>query len=306
MGSPNLNAVVDFCSGALGAACADVSLFPLDTVRARVMVMAGTQRPGLLREGLSLVKLEGFAALYKGLGVHLLASIPANGIFYTTYEATRAALVPLIQAPALCSALGGVAGCLASLAIYSPMEVVKQRAMVTQGASSVSALRALLKSEGPLGLYRGIGAGALTWAPYFGFYFWVYEALLSNLCGIAAGENPSFGVALGCGLAAGCSASALTNPFDVVKTRLMVGSTGIGARAAGGSGGANSARTVVRQILATEGPSGFGRGMVPRMLLLAPVSSLTIAFYSLIHGLLDGVASQVEQPPQRGAERSKR
>ena len=90
------------------------------------------------------------------------------------------------------------------------------------------------QSEGPLGLYRGIGAGALTWAPYFGFYFWVYEALLSNLCSIAAGENPSFGVALGCGLAAGCSASALTNPFDVVKTRLMVGSTGIGARAAGG------------------------------------------------------------------------
>ena len=67
------------------------------------------------------------------------------------------------------------AGCLASLAIYTPMEVVKQRAMVTRGMSSAVVLRTLLKKEGPAGLFRGIGAGALTWAPYFTVYFLAYE-----------------------------------------------------------------------------------------------------------------------------------
>ena len=182
---------------------------------------------------------EGFRALYKGLGVHLLASLPANGVFYSTYEATRMALAPHLKAPSICSALGGVAGCLASLAIYSPMEVIKQRAMVTKGASSVSALRTLISNDGLIGLYRGVGAGALTWAPYFGFYL-VYEALVNHVCGVSAGEQPNFGVALGCGLVAGCSASALTNPFDVVKTRLMVGNTGLGAVAAAAAAGATA------------------------------------------------------------------
>ena len=38
---------------------------------------------------------------------------------------------------------------------------------------------------------------------------------------------------------------------------------------------------VARQIAATEGPRGFTRGLVPRTLMLAPVSGFTIAFYSV-------------------------
>ena len=50
--------VVDFCSGALGAACADISLFPLDTVHARLMVMAGARQSGVLQEGLAPCSLR--------------------------------------------------------------------------------------------------------------------------------------------------------------------------------------------------------------------------------------------------------
>ena len=42
------------------------------------------------------------------------------------------------------------------------------------------------------------------------------------------------------------------------------------------------------QIAVTEGPAGFTRGMLPRMLLLAPASSLTIAFYAVVQTLADG------------------
>ena len=51
---------------------------------------------------------------------------------------------------------------------------------------------------------------------------------------------------------------------------------------------ANSATApgIARHIALTEGPAGFARGAVPRALLLAPASSLTIAFYAVVQQLL--------------------
>ena len=304
------SSATDFLCGALAGAAADMCLFPLDTVRARLMVSTstGAARRGLLREGMALVRGEGVGALYKGVGVHLLASVPANGIFYSTFEAVRAATEGVMAGPSA-AGVAAAAGCLASLFIYSPMEVVKQRAMVTKGAGSASALRALLRDEGPFGLYRGVAAGAATWAPYFFSYFWAYDLLTTAVAHVPMGEQPPFLVALGCGLAAGIGASALTNPFDVVKTRLMVGGAaglngaksaadaataraaaaatgGVVGGAPGGGGGVRASFALARHIAATEGPAGFARGFVPRVLLLAPASSLTIAFYAVVQTLL--------------------
>ena len=40
---------------------------------------------------------------------------------------------------------------------------------------------------------------------------------------------------------------------------------------------------VARSIVAKEGISGFARGLLPRVMLLAPLSSLTISLYSVVH-----------------------
>lgn len=275
---------LDFACGAIGGALADTCLFPFDTIRARLMVSPTVGR-GVLREGLALVRAEGAGALYKGLPPHLMLSLPGNGVFYAAYETARALLAPHVASAAAASSLAAAAGCLASLAIYTPMEVVKQRAMVTRGMSSYAVLSALLKQDGPLGLFRGIGAGALTWAPYFSVYFLAFELLTTRALGLRADDEPPFFAALGCGLAAGVGAAALTNPFDVVKTRVQVG--GVGLAAGLGAGKAASGWAVARHIAATEGAAGFARGLVPRALLLAPVSSLTLAFYTTLRKAAD-------------------
>ena len=174
---------------------------------------------------------------------------------------------------AVCSALGGIAGRLASVAIYSPGGCQAAR-YGNQGRQLAGGTAALLKTDGPIGLYRGATASALTWAPYFGVYFLAYEALLSSIGGVQPGEQPNFLIALGCGLVAGVSASFLTNPFDVVKTRLMVGGTGIAAATNVAAANSATALGIARHIALTEGPAGFARGAVPRALLLAPASSL--------------------------------
>jgi len=276
----DLGATANFLCGAVAGAAADVCLYPLDTMRARAMVRPAAR--GLMRESLALLRAEGAPALYKGLGAHLTASLPGNGLFYVAYEAARAAAAPHMSS-GLASTLAGIAGCLASLLIYTPMEVVKQRAMVTRGASSLSVLRDLLRVDGPSGLYRGLGAGALTWAPYFSLYFLAYDFLTVQLCGVPSGEQPLFVTALGCGLLAGMGASALTNPFDVVKTRLQVGGAGLAAMRVTDVASEAGVLAVARSIVAKEGISGFARGLLPRVMLLAPLSSLTISLYSVVH-----------------------
>ena len=189
------------------------------------------------------------------------------------------------------------------------MEVIKQRTMVSKGASSISIMRDLVADGGPAALYRGaripaprraaprradaarhplpptagVGAAALSWAPYFSIYFAAYEMLIGHF---SPGSDPSFAASLGCGLAAGIGAAALTTPMDVVKTQVQVGRAGLGAGGAAMRAGATNALAVARHIAATEGPAGFFRGAAPRVINLAPISSLTIAFYSAMHGSL--------------------
>ena len=273
----------DFAIGAVATCIADTCLFPLDTIRTRQMVRM--PRVSMLREAQSLVRAEGVRALYKGLPVHLLASAPGSGIFYAAYEAAKQALTPHLSSEAAVGAIAGAAACLASLVVFNPMEVVKQRVMVQRDVGSAQVLAAVLREGGPAELWRGIGAGALTWAPYFSLYFLAYEELTKHAVALLSRPDPPFLVSLGCGLAAGAGSAALTTPFDVVKTQLQVGATGLGARRAGAAA-SRSAFAVARDIAAAEGAAGFCRGMLPRVLMLAPASSLTIACYSTMQAAL--------------------
>ena len=99
-----------------------------------------------------------------------------------------------------------------------------------------------------------------------------------------APKEPSFVVALACGIAAGVGAAALTNPFDVIRTRIQVG----------GAGTPDSAWLMARRIAATEGPSGFCRGLFARTLLLAPTSSLTVALFTACKGAIEGRVGEGE------------
>jgi solute carrier family 25 protein 38 len=93
-----------------------------------------------------------------------------------------------------------------------------------------SAARSIFTQEGLKGFFSGFGATAVRDAPYAGLYVLFYEATKSRLnrllsaeteqatrsSGSSATINASSGV-----LAAGL-ATAVTNPFDAVKTRLQL------------------------------------------------------------------------------------
>lgn len=272
----------EFLAGTVAGGVVDAALFPLDTIRARVQVHI--QSRGMLPEAVAIVRGEGFRALFKGLPVQLLASGPGCGIFYAAYTAGKSA-IPIRNDP-MRHSVAAAAACFASLAIFTPVEVVKQRTMLQCGVGCWSILARLLREQGIGGLYCGGFAGALTSVPYSACYFLVFEHLLSMRNTHSAGDRsqyastltpsllpspppsppPSFVDSVGCGLIAGALAAALTNPCDVVRTRIQVGH-------------GSDWRAVATHIAKSEGVSGFCRGLAPRVLMLAPASALTIATF---------------------------
>ena len=244
----------------------------MDTLRARVQVKV--VNTGMVQELVEVVRISGVPALYKGLPLQMVASGPGCGIFYFIYDHLQVLLKPCMpNKPIRCSVSAAFA-CFASLAVFTPVEVIKQRAMVTQGVGSLSLLRTTLLEHGPLGFFgggRGL-SGALTSVPYSAIYFLAYESLLSRRTSAYRDAAVPFRDAVWYGMLAGIAAASLSTPCDVVRTRLQVGGARLPPGMATWAGMAS-------HIAKTEGLRGFSRGILPRVLLLAPASAFTIATY---------------------------
>jgi solute carrier family 25 protein 44 len=78
-----------------------------------------------------------------------------------------------------------------------------------------------------------------------------------------------------CGATAGFTSALLTNPLDVIKTRLQVLETANWNKAAQGS----RVVAVVKALVAEEGMRGFGKGLGARLASSSVVSLFIITTY---------------------------
>jgi hypothetical protein len=157
------------------------------------------------------------------------------------------------------------------------MEIVKLRMQLagrgTPGAPPPSA-GATIAELGLAGLYRGVGA---TWLRDIPFSF-IFFPLFANLKTALGGEH-SLPALFAAGALAGSFSAGAVTPFDVVKTRLQV-------KGAEGRyrGIADCARTILRE----EGAAAFAKGLVPRMLVQAPLFGCTLLSYEILKGFSRG------------------
>ncbi|KXZ44329.1 hypothetical protein GPECTOR_69g422 [Gonium pectorale] len=158
---------------------------------------------------------------------------------------------------------------------------------VVRRVGAMQMIRLIVKEEGVGGLYRGFGASVATFVPssavWWGAYG-AYQKVIWSLKGAGderqmsgrgdeggQGEGAAPGGA-GAGhdtsevlvvqtmssVLAGCTSSLVTTPLDLIKTRIQVSYKHDGATPTIGD--------VARQILREDGPTGFLRGALPRMI----------------------------------------
>ena len=291
-------------------------LFPLSVIKTKVMVERGGKASGARAAGSSsgglvgtynvargLVRSEGIAGLYKGFGTVVLGTIPARVVYLSTLEVMKqhaGKLLVAMDVPEVAVAGGKnlVAGGIASAmtqSIVVPIDVVSQRQMVAPRSSEsgiAHIVRGILRNEGVLGLYRGFSISLMTFVPSSALWWGSYGAYTNTIYSLLpdswsqAGSSVELPVQTVAGCCAGGTSAFLTNPIDVIKTRLQVG------RAAAAMEPASSAAvhaasnatimTTVRELIREEGLPGFMRGVVPRMLSTALWGTAMVTAYEFL------------------------
>lgn len=130
-----------------------------------------------------------------------------------------------------------------------------------------SAARDIFRTEGVRGLFAGFGATAVRDAPYAGIYVAFYEQLKRSISGLSA-EKSSTGVNFVSGALAAGLATAITNPFDAIKTRIQLRPDKY-----------RNMFHALRLVLKEDGGRGLFRGLALRMGRKAISSALAWTVY---------------------------
>ena len=154
-------------------------------------------------------------------------------------------------------------------------------------------IASVVRQEGPLGLFRGTAAAFWSYIPFSAVWLGCYERIKRALVPLAApeaggaahitstarplrldpdGEPMLSGwrehfVHAAAGGTSGAIAAVVSNPFDVVKTRIQTAGAPGGANAGGGPAGRTMAAGLAL-LYRAEGAAGLLRGVVPRAMAI--------------------------------------
>ncbi|KAI0793249.1 mitochondrial carrier domain-containing protein [Abortiporus biennis] len=131
----------------------------------------------------------GIRALYRGLIPTAMGVAPYVGINFAAYETLRGILTPPGKSGvARKLTCGALAGSISQTLTY-PFDVLRRKMQVTGMSSlgyqyngALDALQSIVRTEGVLGLYRGLWPNLLKVAPSIATSFFVYE-LVKDLLG---------------------------------------------------------------------------------------------------------------------------
>lgn len=117
----------------------------------------------------------------------------------------------------LCAVMGDITGHL----ILAPTEVVKAQMQMRLHTNVVTAAGAVL-SKGPASWFRGYGGMLMRDVPYRALQIILFDEMARAYMSHKNSKHLTLKEMLATGAAAGCTAAAITTPFDLVRSRLML------------------------------------------------------------------------------------
>jgi len=275
--------VVHLIAGATAGTAEHCGMFPIDTVKTHIQAI----RPGSIvlspfAAGKEIYSRSGARGFFRGISAVASGAAPAHAFQFVTYEAAKDMLVGNMEGHHPFRI--GIAGAMATMVsdgIMAPMDAVKQRMQLhaTPYRGLVDCVQTVYKKGGLRTFYAGYTTTLVLNGPYHSFYFAGYESLLKLMGHDRSEYNPIVHCVSGGG--AGMIAAGLTNPLDLVRTRLQTqGEVKAGPKY---SGMLNTIATIWKE----EGVIGFSRGVGPRMLFHSMSAAICWSVYEYMKVMLD-------------------
>jgi len=265
-----------FLAGSLSGTCSTILFQPLDVVKTRLQISSSaTSRPtsSMTGELQLVVHTKGLSGLWLGLRASLYRTVPGVGLYFSSMHWMRNSLCEGKPSPLQSLMIGGTARTFAG-AVMIPFTVVKTR--MESGnfnyRSVTAALVDIIKTQGLKGLGRGLGPTLARDVPFSSLYLAFYDLLKSQTPGWLSSSSPESAHMLA-GLGAGLLASIVTQPADVVKTRMQTGSM-------------SSVISTVSSLYGEKGIHAFTAGLAPRMLRRSVMAAMAWTVYERINSTL--------------------
>lgn len=240
----------EILSGAAAGASVSGLLFPLNTVKTRLMM------------GGSLLARSTFQGLWSGARFDVLAQAASTAIFFGVYGRMKTHLADPENPGELHGMQALQAGSTAALAsslLAVPAEVVRQHVQSRSYKTTRAAFSGIVKSRGPLGLYTGYGASLARDLPFDTLQITLYEVLRKSYMAAHARTELNAAESACLGGAAGGLTGLITTPIDAVRTQAVLA---CGQKKV-------SMRLAAQQLMQKQGVRGLFKGGGARSLEIA-------------------------------------
>jgi len=207
-----------------------ILIYPPMLIKTRLQVQKQKSKyNGTVDAFRKIYKYEGVRGFYKGFGTNTL-SMFSGQIYITTFEVVREK-TPTSQASK--SLIAGVIASLAGQTLTVPIDVISQKQMMyglqldkdskkPKLASAYYVAHRIFQSNGLRGFYKGFVASILTYTPNSGIWWASYYKFTQFYGRFRPEGTPDLVVQGLSGPSAAIVASWLTNPNDIIRTRLQV------------------------------------------------------------------------------------
>lgn len=279
---------------------------PLDTVKVRMQLSKSRKARGLKPLGpwataKQIVARETPMGLYKGIGAVVTGIVPKMAIRFASFEAYKNALSDSEGKlkPKGVFLAGLLAGATEAVLVVSPMEVVKIRLQAQQHSladpldipkyrNAAHAAFTIVREEGLSTLYRGVALTALRQATNQGVNFTAYQEFKRLAKAYqpqyANVELPSWQTMI-LGLVSGAMGPFSNAPIDTIKTRIQKASKEPGETAL------SRLTKVTVTMFKEEGPAAFYKGILPRVMRVAPGQAIVFTVYERVKTILDSFST---------------
>ncbi|CAG9333187.1 unnamed protein product [Blepharisma stoltei] len=248
-------------AGSLASVITSFMVQPLDVIKTGIL----TQTKQIsIQEAIKFVNTTyGPKGFWRGVRPAVYRASISGGINFTLLEMFNKILKPhqSIKGRFLHDSESAVLARLVVIITLSPLSIIKLRMeapQFNQYTSVSDAFAKIYKEEGTRGFYKGFSSSLLRDLPYSALAYAFYEqysAMIFYLTGM--GKKYSFNTFTS-GVLAGFTACLLTQPFDIMKTRLQFAYVG-GHKVNGLYNG-------LIEIWKEEGLRGFTRGLGVRVI----------------------------------------
>jgi solute carrier family 25 S-adenosylmethionine transporter 26 len=242
-------------AGGVSRAIAQMTLYPLDALR----TLAQT------RDGRTLADV-GQKALVRGCATTSTFALFMGSIQFAVFGACKSRGIPTL----LAGALGASASCIVSV----PQDVIKQRLITGVYTSFRQAVGTIYKTEGIFGFYSAWKPAMARNVPFVMTTFTTMELLKRERMKRKSGDDRQKELGLienmVIGMSSALVAGFLTQPADVVKTRMMT-------QAASTAVPYSSAFDCLQTIVKTEGMLTLFSGLKQRSTYMCLLWGMTFA-----------------------------